>query len=111
MRGSESIVDVNVSISCKLLSEVSDLCIGGLNFLSIDLTLSFFGGVESHVLQQQNLSVFSLAACLGGVGSNAVWNELNLSLEEVLDGWHQWVQGELHLLGSLWSSHVGHKDD
>lgn len=83
MSSSEGIIDIDVTMRSKLLSKIGNFLWGGLDLLAIDLTLSFFGRVESQVFEKNNLTVFGFSSDLGGLITDAIFNEGDILSNEL----------------------------
>jgi len=106
MSCSKSIVNIDISESSQLLSEIFDLVLGGLELLSILDTFTLLGGVESKVVEQDDLSVLCVLADLGDLVTLAVWHEGDIFTKFLIEDFYDLLKTKFVLLSAIWASHV-----
>jgi len=107
------LTDVDVTKSSQALSELLDLSLIGLDLLSIGvLGASLLLGVETQVLQEDNLAAGGLVNNSLDLWTDTVWSQLDLlATEELLEFWNDRLQGVLWVDLSIRTPKVGHEDD
>ncbi len=105
--------DEDVSEGGQALSELLDLSLVGLDLLALSvLGATLLLGVESQVLQEDNLAISSLVDNGLNLWANTVWSKLDLlATEELLELWDDWLQGVLWVDLAVWATKVGHEDN
>ena len=115
--GTESVVDVAVSVGSELFHELLLACLHGLLGLSLLLVcriggessrLAFLLSVETQVLKHQDLTRLEGRSLL--VSLLAVVGELDRNAETLRDVSENMLEGELRI-NSLRTSEVGHKNE
>ena len=102
--------DVNVTEGSEALAERINIGLVGLDLLALGiLGAALFLGVETQVLEQNDLAIGSLVHCLLGLGTNAVLGESDALAEKLLKHGNNGLQAVLGVDLAVGATQVGHE--
>src|SRR6187402_2169430 len=97
------LTDENISQCCQSFSELLNLSLVRLDLLPISiLRASLLLGMEAQVFQKHDLSAASLVDDILNLLTDTVWCEFDALSKELLQFWHNWLEGVLGLDFSVW---------
>jgi hypothetical protein len=102
--------DVNVTEGSEALAERINIGLVGLDLLALGiLGAALLLGVETQVLEQNDLAIGSLVHGLLGLGANAVLGESDALAEELLKHGNNGLQAVLGVDLAIGATQVGHE--
>lgn len=102
--------DVNVTEGSEALAERINIGLVGLDLLALGiLGATLLLGVETQVLEQNDLAVRSLVHGLLGLGANAVLGESDALVEKLLKHGNNGLQAVLGVDLAIGATQVGHE--